>query len=363
MIRKTFVVAAFVSVVLIFQRSWFSLISLAVFLFFGYEQYVRAKMLEYRRTTTPGKLETRLSFLPYSEEQFNKDLLIIIPSLKLRMAVWDERATLHSPLIKFHCGLRKTSFVPLRQLPTNKIYLFGGSTTLCIEVPDDYTIASQLQKNILSGSPPLNDYEVINCGVRGASLRANYEHFNQLDFQKDDICLFFFGCNEFNEINWQPLIGKFQQNLDRFQKLGLLTPSRIFSKFLNFDENYPQINERAQEVEKILTSIRLRCERNKISFIAILQPDMFSRVPASQFDNERLWHYKPQRNVFKARQVLNDKINNLLKMQGFFVDGRSIFNQTDLDVYIDWVHTNYLGNKVIADYFHSVIQQQLPGNQ
>ena len=192
MIRKILLIAISISAYLAFQRSWLFLLSLPVALFFGYEQYVRAKMLEYRGRVFPGKVKNQAIFLPYSEEEFNREFRSILPSSKSRYEVFPQKLTLQSKMISFKEGLRTTSFAPIN--PTNRIFLFGGSTMLCAEVPDDYTISSQLQKIVNSDSTSSTKrYEVINCGVTGASLKANYELFKQTDITKGDICLFYFG--------------------------------------------------------------------------------------------------------------------------------------------------------------------------
>ena len=70
MIRKILLIAISISAYLAFQRSWLFLLSLPVALFFGYEQYVRAKMLEYRGRVFPGKVKNQAIFLPYLHAHF-----------------------------------------------------------------------------------------------------------------------------------------------------------------------------------------------------------------------------------------------------------------------------------------------------
>src|SRR5262245_34677590 len=48
-----------------------------------------------------------------------------------------------------------------------KLFVLGGSTTFCVEVPDDLTWASQLQQR-LAAIPETRDIEVINCGISEA---------------------------------------------------------------------------------------------------------------------------------------------------------------------------------------------------
>lgn len=125
---------------------------------------------------------------------------------------------------------------------------------------------------------------------------------------------------------------------------------------MEFDDNDPLIAEKVQEVEKIFSSIYSLCRSKDAQFIAVLQPLLHTREPLTQFDEASLYYFPKTR--FDDRLFLFEKFENVLKTQNFFVDGRKIFNQTKLDVYLDWVHTNYQGNKIIADYFYSIIQQK-----
>lgn len=364
MIRKVFVIAISISAYLAFQRSWFFLASLAVVLFFGYEQYLRSRMIEYRDKIMPGKVKNQAIFLPYSEEEYNRDFRSILPSGKSRLNVFPQKATLQSNLISFKEGLRTTSFVPIN--PANKIYLFGGSTMLCAEVPDDYTISSQLQKIINSGSTaPAKRYEVINCGVGGASLKANYELFKQTEITKGDVCLFYFGVNEydFSSVDFK-LRSPFHRNdwlkniENGLKKTQLQSINRLFLKFKVFRENSVQIEEIVTRDENLMNLINDRCQSNEVKFLAILQPHLFTRVPMTKIDKTHLWHYQNKADIM-ARQVLFEAFVNQFKNHNYFHDGRGIFNHTDVDVYIDWCHPNYMGNKIVADFFYSVIEQQL----
>jgi hypothetical protein len=363
MIGKLFLIAISISAYLAFQRSWFYLVSLPIALFFGYEQYVRSKMLEYRARTIPGKLKTKLTFLPYSEEEFNNDFRSILPSTKARIEVFPQRNNLRSRLISFNDGLRKTSFRPLDS--ANKIYLFGGSTMLCEKVPDDYTIASQLQKIVNSRStPPGKRYDVINFGVRSASLKATYELFKQIDILKGDVCLFYFGVGErhpsisdfkFRSPLHKVLIIKQSENL--LKKIQLQSLIRHFNKLKVFSINTLNVDKIVKDDENLLNLINMRCQSNDVKFLAILQPVFFTRSPSSKFDKVHTWHQSNEANA--ATRYLFDELANTYKKFKFFHDGRGIFNDIDVDVYVDWCQLNYLGNKTVANYLDTILEQQL----
>lgn len=320
-------------------------------------------MIEYRSSHMPGKIKNGLSFLPYSEEEFNNDLKSILPSTKIRYEVFSQRANLHSHSISFNDGIRKTSFVPPH--PTNKIYLFGGSTMLCMEVPDDHTIASQLQILINSGSThPAKKYEVINCGVAGASLKANYKHFEQINILKGDICLFYFGVNEYDfstvdfKLRWPFCYRLFKQTEDLIKKLQLQSLARLFLKFKDFREDSLQLNKIVQADENLFNLINVRCESNEVKFWALLQPTLFTKVPVTKIDRAHMRHYQNKAEE-QARNFLFIEFTNEFKEASFFRDARGVFNNIDLKLYVDWCHPNYLGNKIVADFFYSIIKLEI----
>lgn len=62
----------------------------------------------------------------------------------------------------------------------------------------------------------------------------------------------------------------------------------------------------------------------------------------------------PRGNMIR---YFNQTLIEILQNKNYFIDGQRIFDNTNLDVYIDWVHTNYLGNQIISDFIHFVIRQ------
>lgn len=363
--RKIFLISICATACLTVLRSNFVAITLATACLAGYELYLRSKFFSHRIATTVSKLKSRLSSLPYSEMEFNQDFKSIMPSQHLRRTPFARKANLSSPSINYKDGLRSTSFVLHSQISGNKVYLFGGSTIECQEVPDAFTIASQLQLQLNLAPPPLNNYEVINCGVGGATLKANFNHKKGIYPSKNDICIFYFGVNETefpNEIykNRETFssIPNLVRTKDLFLRLEFITLYRILNKFLTFDESHAIFDKSVTNVEDTLKSIDSECQNSGTHFAAILQPFLHTRVPLTQFDRQNSKYYV-NKSRFDASLFLYEKFKTRLNRQKFFFDATSVFNRTNLDVYTDWAHTNYQGNKIIADYFYSIIQQQL----
>ena len=67
----------------------------------------------------------------------------------------------------------------------------------------------------------------------------------------------------------------------------------------------------------------------------------------------------PRGNMIR---YFNQTLLKIHQNEKYFIDGQRIFNSTISDVYVDWVHTNYLGNQIISDFIHSVLSQNFFGD-
>lgn len=359
--KKIFTLSASASLVLFAIGSRFVIAGLLVMSLLGYEQYLRSRQIKFRTTTIPGKYVTRLPFLPYSEVEYNRVYNQVFGSTKKRREIFPKKLNISSPLINFIEGLRKTSFVLDSQLSGSKIYLFGGSTIDCQQVPDDYTVPSLLQKSI--NTSQINTFEVVVCGVGGATLKANYEHLKELPVKQGDICVFYFGANEtdFPVEAYQSrfpasFIPQFNLLYALSRKYNILSVFRILHKFQIVNEDHPIFNKKNREIKEILDKICAQSEETKFKFVAILQPCLYTRFPMIKQDKKVLKKYfdSPRGNMIR---YFNQTLIEILQNKNYFIDGQRIFDNTNLDVYIDWVHTNYLGNQIISDFIHFVIRQ------
>ena len=355
---KVLVLLVFVNLFLFTLGSKFILVSLLFILLLGYEQYLRYLSSKYRTGATVGKLRTRLPFLPYSELELNKQFREIIPSQKGRAQRFHEKKNLCTPLINYVQGLRKTSFVLDSQLFESKIYLFGGSTIDCQEVPDDYTVASSLQKSI--NDTPLSRFEVVNCGVAGSTLKANYAHLKELPVKQGDVCIFYFGANELAGEDSKLYLTKFSTQLISklkfinffIRKFNIVLLIRTLRKLQNIDKNHFYFAEKSKIIKEILAKIYEQSEEKNFKMVAILQPLLITRVPKNKFEKK----YQKFFGKDYARQYIYESLIADLQGEPYFFDGRGIFNDSGLDVYLDWAHTNYLGNQIISDFIHSVLR-------
>ena len=374
MIRKALILAVALTAYLLFHKSWLATISISLGILLSFEELLRIKFWRLNTDSSVGHLRSRLSTLPYSEESYNADFRTCFPKEKhrAREILFREKSNFTSSLLNFTNGLRKTSFTESIKSPKNRVFVFGGSTIDCLEVPDDYTIASRLQ-NMLNLSVTsnhseknLSEFEVINCGVSGASLRANFEHFQQLNYAKGDICLFYFGINE---TNFGETFSTFKAPLQKIpgisklknRKLNLILLNRLTRLLSTFNPNDIVFEEKIISVNQSLTSLERYCEVGGVELLAVLQPFINTRSPISRHDQGAFSQYWP-RSHFKPHTLLFERFANEFKTRKFFVDGRTFFDGTDLDVYTEWCHTNHLGNEIIAENFFRIILERSSGN-
>jgi hypothetical protein len=102
-------------------------------------------------------------------------------------------------------GRRVTTNVPSRV--RQNIYLMGGSTVFCSEVPDRYTVPSFLQRLVNTVDDSIS---VSNHGQRGATTANRLRYFESLDgISRDDIAIFLFGDNDCGTYLDQGMASKF----------------------------------------------------------------------------------------------------------------------------------------------------------
>lgn len=105
-------------------------------------------------------------------------------------------------------GIRSTTDA-INSSDQMKLFLFGGSTVLCEEVPDRLTNASILQR-MLNSLP--ESVQVFNYGASGATSIDRVQMLIQdTKIEKDDVVIFYFGDNDSGWIDYRS--GKLAQQL------------------------------------------------------------------------------------------------------------------------------------------------------
>ena len=232
-------------------------------------------------------------------------------------------------------------------------FLLGGSTIFNAQVPNNLTIASQMQQLLNSLSQNLI---VHNLGLSGATSdnRVRFMREN-LTLSPNDVVILYFGVND--------ICFPGQMNIkDNFGDLIIYTANvlldicrknfQIFARLRLFQKPRFRRSTKKYLQEVVIPSIiqgSSFCKAKSANFLAVLQPSLYSIAKSDDEDLEEL------RKLPKSLKRILDYGNSLfmkeLEQYDFFVDGRSVFNNARKQVYCDWIHTTESGNSTLANFF------------
>lgn len=259
-----------------------------------------------------------------------------------------------------------------------KLFVFGGSTTFCEEVPDSDTWASQLQKQ-LAASPETSHVRVSNYGV--ASVNSTQE-VDRLEYELatgniPDICIFYDGVNEvmggvYNK-NPEGTIAETaaqyakekEQKKSRFTRIAqkaalyrVLTARPYGNRFLfphlSDTAQLESLSERSATVyEKNMLRAKSLCDRYGVRMIACLQPQLYAIEgrPLTAFEQSMI--DRPHVGVKQCFDTAYPKLREALtrlKAGGLETyDLSREFEKADRPIFIDFCHVETEGNRLIAD--------------
>jgi len=232
-------------------------------------------------------------------------------------------------------------------------FLLGGSTVFNAQVPNDLTIASQMQQLLILLSPNLI---VHNLGLSGATSdnRLSFMQEN-LMLRPNDLVILYFGVNDvcfsgqidqknnFGDLiiySINILVNILRKNFQMFSRLRLfqkLNLRRLTKKYLI-----------EVAVPSIVQGYSI-CKAKNVNFLAVLQPSLFSVAKPDDED----WKYlkKLPKSLNRTLEYGNSLFIEELGCYDFFVDGRNLFAKSDKQVFCDWVHTTESGNLALANFF------------
>ena len=279
-------------------------------------------------------------------------------------------------------GFRFTTDSPLSY--KKRVLLFGGSTLFSQEVPDKFTIASFLQREVKK-----KGYMVKNYGLPGMNSRQQYEILKKVNLNKNDLVIFYHGVNDvyynvfFGESNgWvngvpafrpvkkinfvEKMIYKFNDNFGNI----LFSP-----QLLNLVALKQQpLSVKSEDELKINSELAVIAFKKYINlsneividkggqFIHILQPILFGKKDLTKFQSEILANpyltaYGSEKAFVitypKLRQVSNTELKDIK-----FYDFSGILHNDDLfenEIWFDFCHINHEGNKHVAKVINEKI--------
>ncbi len=243
------------------------------------------------------------------------------------------------------------------------IYIFGGSTVFNIEVPDEYTLASLLQKSINQQMP--EKYRVMNYGVIGITTSQQLKRLKSLDLQPGDIVLFFDGFNEIvdhlhrEHSTLYYLIGKFYF----FNYLiEPIIPQWVPAFKLKNPEGL------ADNYEDNIQQAHAETVANEALFFHFLQPSLFAIEDPSDheqmlFDTIRLYSRGWQDGFEQGYDQLIG-VQQALQAEGLqSFDFHDILSHQDRgydqEIFLDDIHVNHYGNQIIIEHLMDVLKDYL----
>lgn len=271
-------------------------------------------------------------------------------------------------------GYRRTVGNPIS--PKSRVWFFGGSTVICYEVPDNFTVPSffsQLANTGLGGNLNL---EIINVGATTITIHHQlYRLTTSTDVKKGDVVIFMDGVNDiFQTLLFQnPTGNMIQHNREQIELAGAytktilyiydkLSPYSIFvRRFLNpFKPSYLEVSISQDMLNKLeddyFTSIMRANDYAKskgASFYHFLQPNIYTvdKLTAYEKDllkNEQL-NLKMLPKIFQEGYPRLRKASQKAGQLGVNTfDISTAFDKRQSEIFLDPVHVNEVGNELLA---------------
>lgn len=333
-------------------RYFFSLLSVAVFLevFFRLRYNLISESLiepkKYFRYLNIASMDIYGPDFLFEEKIYKQSLLFEAKKYGLVKSLDNELAQ-----ITIVGGRRLTVAQPY--IFERSCFLLGGSTIFNAQVPNELTIASQMQHLFNSSSQNLI---VHNFGLSGATTvnRIGFMREN-LTLSSNDVVILYFGINDIcfrGQIN----IKNNLVDLIIYSTNALLDILRqnfqIFARLRLFQKPHFQYSTRKYLREVVIPAIiqgNRFCKTKNANFLAVLQPSLYSIAKSDDED----WDYlrKLPKSLKRILEYGNSLFIKELEQYDFFVDGRSVFDKASEPVYCDWIHTTESGNLKLANFF------------
>mgnify|MGYP005644577069 CR=1 FL=1 len=249
-----------------------------------------------------------------------------------------------------------------------RIFVIGGSTVFGAGSPgDEFTISSELEKLL---KEKYHDIEVINAGISSiTSFEELYHIKNKIINYQPDMVIIYDGVNDiFYKKIIEPKILDQEIEIKDWQRY-LHSPVVLYRYLLLPMINSEIINSPGQislsenndliMSEKISTLWEQRmtefCNlsiKNNFKSVVIVQPALYNeKKPLSDFEKSIYKKNVYGLTTFDALIEESEKLNNC----SLVLDLSDVFEDTFDSVYFDQVHTNNLGNKIIAERIYREI--------
>lgn len=252
--------------------------------------------------------------------------------------------------ISFDGNLRKTAYQPENYV--NTVYIFGGSTVYCFEVPDEYTLPSQMQ---LAFNRQFGEhYKVVNMGKSAIGVAEQWERLQKVNLIQGDIVIWFDGYNEIRNT----------QRIEAYTPQNLLERSMIYRKLISpiitrgLPNSFKNTGEQAyQNIMAYVPLAAAYAKAHDAAFFHFIQPSLYTLNAPNAYESALLQNYAQNYQgwlkLFTHGYERLLEANQNLADQGIFsvdlTDALDHHQRTHTnELFIDDIHVNHYGNEMLA---------------
>lgn len=261
------------------------------------------------------------------------------------------------------------------------VYVFGGSTVYASEVPDAYTIPSQLQAMLNQRDP--DTYRVENYGVTSVDSSQELERLLTIAVQPGDTVIFYDGINDaVQAIYYRNAGGDMAATIEaklnamtgpertRYNIYRWLSPSSAAVALLLYpystlrpdwldDPAEVEIlaNDMAAEYAHNIDAARAYVTELGGRFVVLLQPNLFTLAHPTPYEAALQRNpYQVPPGMDTALRTGTPVLRSVLEGLGVeWVDLTGAFDGHDGELYLDYAHVAHAGNAQIAGEMMKVI--------
>ena len=309
------------------------------------------------RTNEAQILVPNVGYGSDTDEDFERDKTAFNISKKIFSSDaknWSKtKFNFNSPTLNFEDGWRVTTDSPNNS--SNRGFIFGGSTVLCVEVRDSETLTSYIQRELNVISP---FFRIVNRGISGATVAGGLTSFVDTEIDPNDVVIVYFGVNDakLNEYcqksrgifslipGWISILGFLRI------KLKIRIAQWIWLETVHLDEQQQRkiSQNRAIKLMQNLDSWESKVRIRGATFVAILQPHIWLK---QRSEAEVALSNRVAAATSTVLHFQYEAFHHILGGRKYFRSFESSLDGAHETTFTDWAHTNKRGNKIIAKKF------------
>lgn len=255
--------------------------------------------------------------------------------------------------------------------PHRNIYIFGGSTTYGSEVPDKYTIASQLQELVNQNKLNAN---VHNLGVTTIHAGQQFEKLKNIHIASGDIVIFYDGVNDVvqriyfghtngwmaNESKSSPIIVKLIRKLAK-RSFFFRWVDRNFTTRKTYSFDSKLVQDGVGKYYEAIESANRHVKGKQALFFHFVQPNLYTKKRLNLYEKsliEKQGDMVPP-GILEAFDASYPLILRKFASLPYNYNLSDAFDDFQESPYLDFCHVNEKANYVIAKSFFQTILPNL----